>query len=261
MITLRKLATFSESSRLAKCVRLFYQCAQSGCNPIYLRDLIALTETTADSHLGAAPRPYLGRARSLIEAGDPEQLKVALLDAHYQLLAELGESVADWDQLSDDGMLDSSARTIYERYLILDRIRSPFNVGSIFRSADSFGIAKIFLVAGSASPLHRRSKRTALGTVESVDWEVLEEAALLHRLAELDLPIFALESGGEEVGSFAFPERGVAVVGGEELGITDPFLRAAAASLGRVSIALGGSKGSLNVSVATAIMLQRWYSA
>ncbi len=143
----------------------------------------------------------------------------------------------------------------------LDRIRSPYNVGSIFRNADAFAIKKIYLIEGSADPGHSRSVRTSRGTVATVDHEVVTEDRLFEIVRALALPILALESGGVDITTFPFPEAGIAVIGGEEVGVTPSLLRLCDASLGRATIMMGGTKGSLNVASATAIMLQRWYTS
>ena len=68
--------------------------------------------------------------------------------------------------------------------------------------------------------------------------------------------VIALELGGTSINEFAFPERGVAVLGSEEFGISPAVLSCCGS---RVTIPMGGSKGSLNVSVAAGILLQRWF--
>lgn len=230
------------------------------CHPTYLSSLVLLATDT----LGEVPGPaidhaFLDRLLPLIEADDAA-LPLALEDAYHLLLAQLGEAIADWDFEDGAGVLDRSKRIIGERYLVLDRVRSPYNVGSIFRSADSFGIKKIFLIEGSGDPGHRRALRTSGGTVATVDYETLAEERLVEVLKALGLPLFALESGGHDIVDFAFPERGVGVVGSEELGVGSAMLALCDGSGGRATITLGGSKGSLNVAVASAIMLQRWYT-
>ncbi|MCK9548553.1 MAG: TrmH family RNA methyltransferase [Sphaerochaeta sp.] len=258
MITIRKLATMGAPSRLRKIALLFRQCSVAGCDDAYLASLVALAQQTAgEVFAGEHDLEYLTR---LVDEVSPERRTLALLDAHYLLSAALGETVADWDREDDEGTLDRRQRIILERYLVLDRIRSPYNVGSIFRSADSFGIKEIFLIEGSADPQHNRALRTSAGTIATVDYQIIGEDELFAALAELNLPLFALESGGGDITHFAFPESGVAILGSEELGVTSRLLRRCDASLGRVSIMMGGTKGSLNVSSAAAIMLQRWYS-
>lgn len=259
MITIRKLSTLAPRPRLRKIARLFHQCAQAPCHPVYLSSLVSLATDTVVEVLGPEiDHAYLDRLSSLIEADDAA-LPLALVDAYHLLLTALGETVADWDLEDGEGQLDSSKRTIYERYLVLDRVRSPYNVGSIFRSADAFGIKKIFLIEGSADPAHSRAVRTSGGTVASVDYEFFTEQRLCEVLKGLGLPLFALESGGQDIVDFVFPGQGVGVVGSEELGVSASMLALCDGSLGRATIVLGGTKGSLNVAVASAIMLQRWY--
>jgi TrmH family RNA methyltransferase len=76
--------------------------------------------------------------------------------------------------------------------------------------------------------------------------------------AEEGLPCFALETGGIDIAKFPFPRQGLLIAGSEELGVSPAALEKADASLGRLSIRTYGAKGSLNVSVAFGIALQRW---
>ena len=55
--------------------------------------------------------------------------------------------------------------------VILDDIRSMYNVGSVFRTADAFRIEKIYLCGITAQPPHPEIHKTALGAEDSVDWE------------------------------------------------------------------------------------------
>jgi TrmH family RNA methyltransferase len=144
----------------------------------------------------------------------------------------------------------------------LEDIRSPFNVGAMFRTAESFGAEKIFLSPFCADPNHRRAQRTAMGCVEVLPWERREFFTATENAespcAELSCPVFALETGGVPLAEFPFPRRGLLIAGSEELGISPRALAAADASLGRVSIPCYGAKGSLNVSVAFGIVMQAW---
>ena len=260
MMTIRKLASMKGRSRLRKIALLFRQCSVSGCDPHYLASLVALAEETVGEVLDSDDdTEFLGRLVDGTHEG--ERLSLALLDAYYLLSAALGETVADWDWEDEEGALDQGRRIILDRYLILDRIRSPYNVGSIFRNADAFAVKRIFLIEGSADPEHNRALRTSRGTVATVDHEVVTEDRLFEIVRALALPLFALESGGVDITTFPFPEAGIAVIGGEEVGVTPSLLRLCDASLGRATIMMGGTKGSLNVASASAIMLQRWYTS
>jgi len=178
------------------------------------------------------------------------------------LMTETGNEQADWDFTTSDGQLDVKKRQISEgMWIYLEDIRSPFNVGAIFRTAESFGIEKIILSPFCADPNHTRAKRTAMGCIDIIPWErrnlfdPLEEEPI-----DSSVPVFALETGGASINEFTFPNRGILIAGSEELGVSPRALAAADASLGRVSIPCYGTKASLNVSVALGIALQVWRS-
>ncbi len=133
----------------------------------------------------------------------------------------------------------------------LEEVRSPFNVGAMFRTAEAFGVERLLLSPQTASPLHPRAVKTARGAAEVLPWEVAGLEALSARAG-----IVALELNGVPLERFRFPNRGVLLVGSEELGLSPEAL--ALADAGRVSIPMAGAKRSLNVAVAFGIVLQAW---
>jgi TrmH family RNA methyltransferase len=141
-------------------------------------------------------------------------------------------------------------------WVYMEDIRSPFNVGAMFRTAESFGVEKIILSPFCADPLHRRAQRTAMGCIDIVPWERQELFALPE--TPMSCPVFALETGGIPINEFPFPRKGLLIAGSEELGVSPHALAATDASCGRVSIPIHGAKASLNVSVAFGIALQAW---
>ncbi|MDR1108989.1 MAG: TrmH family RNA methyltransferase [Spirochaetaceae bacterium] len=195
------------------------------------------------------------------DAGPPlEKLRRAFNTLRHILMAETGRYPADWDfdAVSPPGGLDSARRRIFPGMEVyLEDIRSPFNVGAMFRTAESFGAEKIRLSPLCADPNHPRAARTAMGCVSVLPWERRE----LAEITEIEGPFFALETGGVPLGEFSFPRRAVLIVGSEELGVSPEGLAAADASLGRVSIVTFGAKGSLNVSAAFGIVMQAWAQA
>ncbi len=58
--------------------------------------------------------------------------------------------------------------------VILENIRSAYNVGSVFRTADAFLIEAIFITGYTATPPHKEITKTALGAQDSVDWKYFE---------------------------------------------------------------------------------------
>jgi TrmH family RNA methyltransferase len=126
----------------------------------------------------------------------------------------------------------------------------------MFRTAESFGAARLVLSPLCADPRHPRALRSARGCVDVLPWKraSLEDAVAANSAGG----VFALEIGGVPIERFVFPRRGLLLVGSEELGLSPEALARADASLGRLTIPCFGAKASLNVSVAFGIALHAW---
>jgi TrmH family RNA methyltransferase len=256
-----------ECSRLAEVLELLVQ--DSGFSPAaakLFRETLAMLKrmrAAGTAHNGAIP----GNNGALIRS-------LALI--RHLLLAETGRFEADWDFIDHGGRLDISKRRPFPGMQVyLEDIRSPFNVGAMFRSAEFFGAEKIWLSPLCADPGHPRAARTAMGCTGALPWERIGETpwdgaavsgetpAMAPRRSPSPFPgpLFALETGGTGLAGFPFPPRGTMIVGSEELGVSPQSLAAADTSLGRVSIPGFGLKGSLNASAAFAIAMQAWAAA
>lgn len=133
-------------------------------------------------------------------------------------------------------------------------IRSPFNLGSIVRTAEAFGAEKLFLSPHCTDLNHPRAIRSSMGCDKILPWE----RTSLDKLPE-DVPVFTLETGGTDISEFVFPEKGIVILGSEELGVSPEALKRA--TYGCVSIPMKGMKASLNVGVAFGILMQAWTAA
>lgn len=150
--------------------------------------------------------------------------------------------------------------------LLLHNIRSTHNVGSIFRTADGFGVSKIILTGYTPYPSHAADTRlphladkitkqidkTALGATSSVPFEHHDN--LLTWLDGNTLPLVALEQHerSQALQSFTPPDEFVLVLGEEVNGIDDQLLERCQSI---VEIDMKGTKESFNVSVAAGIAL------
>lgn len=148
-----------------------------------------------------------------------------------------------------------------EIVLVLDNLRSVENVGSLFRTADGLGVAKLILVGTTPGPLDRFGRKrkdlakVALGAEESVKWESHASAtSAISYLKEGSFTIVALEqtSSSVDLKNFQPPEKIALVVGNEVDGVSQDFLNEAIRTL---EIGMKGRKESLNVAVATGIAL------
>lgn len=150
-----------------------------------------------------------------------------------------------------------------EAVVILENIRSAHNVGAIFRTAESIGIAKIYLVGYTPAPLDRFGRsvpdleKTALGADKMVPWEQCEDmGALIQKLKADGFALVAVERRDDALDYKAYvPCDRVAFVFGNEVdGVSSEALAAADVV---ISLPMKGLKESLNVSVATGIVLYR----
>lgn len=148
---------------------------------------------------------------------------------------------------------------------ILDNIRSAQNVGSIFRTSEAAGIARLYLCGLTPSPLgnHNLSK-SALGSEERVAWSAHNNTVQVVRLLKSEgYQIFALECLPEAENLFSplqsgNPGKFALIVGNEPAGVDPGILTLANRVL---YIPMAGQKTSLNVAVAFGIAVYGLLSA
>lgn len=176
--------------------------------------------------------------------------------ARNYLLAIIGTFPAEWDLIIAPHCTNgTSSRSFYKGLMIYaEDIRSPFNLGSIFRTAEAMGAEKVLLSPGCCDPMHPRALRSAMGCIEVMPWQRIP----LEMLPK-EVPVFVLETGGTPIQEFDFPTQGIVIIGSEELGVSPQALNRG--TYGRVSIPMQGMKASLNVGVAFGILMQAWVSS
>jgi len=144
-----------------------------------------------------------------------------------------------------------------EIYLILHNIRSAYNVGSIFRTADAAGVKKIYLCGYTPTPDNQKVVKTSLGAEKYVPWEYHKQTwQLLKKIKIKKIHIIALEQTKKSVDYRQFKPRFplALVVGNEVKGLSKKILTYADKI---IAIPMYGRKESLNVAVATGIALYK----
>jgi tRNA G18 (ribose-2'-O)-methylase SpoU len=140
--------------------------------------------------------------------------------------------------------------------LILDNIRSAHNVGSAFRTADAFGVDKVWLCGICPVPPSAELRKVALGAEESVPFEAVPDTlSLVRRLQADGWTVVAVEQTVHSVKLDTFkPEKGryAFVFGNEVDGVRQDVVDACDFSL---EIPQQGTKHSLNVSVSIGVVL------
>lgn len=162
------------------------------------------------------------------------------------VVAQVATTSAPW-VAPDDNVITPT----WPLVVLVDNVRSLFNVGSIFRSADGAGISHLYLCGITPTPEHPKLAKTALGAEQSVPWthykNSLECAQLL---VEAGYQLWALEATATATSIFTAPLPAaplVLVIGNEVAGV-DAGLLAVCAQV--VALPMYGAKRSLNVATA-----------
>jgi tRNA G18 (ribose-2'-O)-methylase SpoU len=141
-------------------------------------------------------------------------------------------------------------------HIVLDNIRSAFNVGSIFRSADGAGsIAKIYLCGITADIDNPKLEKTALGAldvIKSEHYDTTMEA--IEELKEKNIAIYSIEltENAENFQELDYPEEIAIVLGHEKRGVDREILKV---SDKKIFVPMRGFKESLNVANCASIIL------
>ncbi len=240
------------------------------------RDILGIAEKGTEYSFTNIPRVEYIKEITKVLLKDPkitpeaaaelnEMLKADPIDelrlcncARNHLLAIIGTFPAEWDLvIAPHPALTNEDGTVKERdfypgiAVYAEDIRSPFNIGSIFRTAEAMGAEKVYISPCCVDPEQPRAVRSGMGCIETMGYE----RCSLDQLPA-DIPVFALETGGTDINDFDFPEKGICIIGSEELGVSPEALKRA--TYGRVTIPMKGLKASLNVGVAFGILMQKW---
>ena len=138
--------------------------------------------------------------------------------------------------------------------VLLNHVRSLYNVGSIFRTADGAGIEKVWLAGITGIPPDSKISKTALGAEQMVPWEYARNAGeILARLRAQNYQIVFLEqtTRSRPYQEFVPAPPLCLVVGNETAGVDEGLFQQGDLSL---EIEMSGLKNSLNVAVAFGVV-------
>ena len=141
--------------------------------------------------------------------------------------------------------------------VILDNVRSQYNTGSVFRTADAFAVRKIYLCGITGQPPAREIMKTALGATESVEWSYFKDTCDAIREVRMEgYVIAAVEQveGSIELGKFLPEKEGkYALVFGHEVNGVDQRVIDCCDLC--IEIQQFGTKHSFNIAVSAGIVL------
>ncbi len=222
--------------------------------------LVFLDETEPAGKLAAAKEKA---ARALKDSGGAgsEREKTRILNFCYHELLELMDETPGEPYYRVRRFDERREVRRFDTVVVLDNLRSAFNVGSVFRTADGFGVGRLVLTGITPRPPSAKIDRSSMGTVETVRWEYeADVATALARLRAEAYRLYAVETADgatplEKVRQF---ERAAFVFGNEEFGLSDAAISACDET---VEIPLAGRKNSINVANACAIVCYRAMAA
>ncbi|URA10493.1 TrmH family RNA methyltransferase [Thermospira aquatica] len=239
----RKLSTLArESARNPTKQQLFWECT---------------------GWIATDPHPRLRKAFLLIEKTKPDLLPSPHLWFHlsYELLALNNETRSEEDFLSP--VFDREDPLYrWESVVILADIRSPFNVGSIIRTAEAFGWSEACLCGITPSVSNPRVAKTAMGTHEWIiirEFETVPQAIAYYKNHGYTIAALEVIPQSTPLWDTTLPEKTALIMGNEEFGIPEETLALVDQI---VYIPLYGRKLSLNVAnafaITTAVLTRQW---
>ena len=140
---------------------------------------------------------------------------------------------------------------------VIENVRSAYNVGSLFRTADAFLLEGIYITGYTAQPPHKEIKKTALGAEDSVDWQYFPTAAeAIIQLKKNGYKVYAVEqvvnSHALQRMEFKKDDKIAVIFGNEVTGVEEETILQCDAC---IEIPQLGMKHSLNIATAAGVVL------
>ena len=177
----------------------------------------------------------------------------------HKLKSEIGYPVSESQflQIKNDNTNNINV-TKTELVIILENLRSAFNVGSFFRMADCFGVKKIIITGLTPGIENRSVLKTSKGCEKFITVEKVEDfVSVIEEFKECGYIINGCETAtnSNNLYNFSFPNKSVLIFGNEEIGITQKVLDICD---NIVEIPLMGKKNSLNVATAASAIISEY---
>lgn len=140
-------------------------------------------------------------------------------------------------------------------HIILDNIRSAYNVGSIFRTADGAGGCEVHICGMSPTPSNAKVLKTSLGSTESVPWNYFKSTDhALEEMREKNIPVYLVEISKKALkyNEVEYPEELAIILGHETEGVSRHILENYP---NHIMVPMRGKKESLNVATTAGIVI------
>lgn len=140
------------------------------------------------------------------------------------------------------------------KYLLLENIQDPGNLGTMVRTAEAAGISGIILSRDTADIFNPKVTRATMGSIFRVPFVYCEDfTGAINELKKNGIDVYAAYlHGGRPYGEIAFPDHYAIMIGNEGNGLTDEAVNSASE---RVFIPMQGQIESLNAAIAAAVLM------
>ncbi len=225
--------------------RLCQEALSSGCRPV----LLSFSESIADDPRTAALR----------KASPPESSACVFSDALFRRLCRT-EEPQGFLLLCESPEIRGlpAAADPQGRYLVLEDVRDPGNVGTMVRTADAACLTGVVLTPGSVDPFNDKALRASMGSVFHLPLYRATVADTAVWLQAAGLPLVAADLRGVDLFEASLPGNGAVLIGNEADGLTGEAL---ALCDQRVRIPMPGRAESLNAAAAAAILVYEMLKA
>lgn len=142
---------------------------------------------------------------------------------------------------------------IYNRYILLENIQDPSNLGTILRTADALGVSGVIMTEDCCDIYSPKVCRGSMGALYRIPFSIITDApSFIRKFKEHGCAYAAVVRDGDKLGSFNFSESSLIVIGNEGNGLTGETI---AECDRQVTIPMSGNAESLNASIASAILM------
>lgn len=247
----------AEKKKLEEIYQLFSGMEKDSADALFdnqlLEELISCIASFSDSE-----DPILKKLSSYKNHLNPQMTLKHFATIAVPFERALKKSVQDDDFLISSHDRDHLVTERVPLHFIVDNMRSAFNIGSLFRTADTLGAQKIWLCGYTPTPHQVQVEKAALGASFVVNWETTSFQEAVRQLKEQGFQIIGLETSAKSIvlsAPFEHKKPTAFVIGNERFGLEADQL----AVCDEVrKIETFGIKNSLNAGVAAAIAGYEW---
>lgn len=195
-----------------------------------------------------------GEARRMITGCDYDIVKDSVFASMNDTVVPQGIiAVASMPCADIDDMLEASAGNTVSRYIILENLQDPGNLGTIFRTAEAAGFDGVIMTRGTVDVYNPKVVRSTMGAILRIPHVYCDNIGIIIdkcRSAGVSLMGAALD--GTDIRQTEYPDRLAIIIGNESNGLSDTALSGCDK---RVRIPMAGETESLNASVAAGVLM------